>query len=228
MERVPQIELLDSDRGTPREIATSLADLERVNEWFGGVATTVSLVERVARNAMTSELSLLEVASGTGHVPLRARDVLSRRGLELKVTLLDRARMHLNSSRLAVVGDAHSLPFAGNSFDLVSCCLFAHHLAPDELKCFVTEALRVCRKAVLINDLIRQPLHLMLVYAGLPLFRSRITRHDSVASVRQAYTIREMREMLSQTPATRVEINRHYLCRMGVIAWKTSTSTTVA
>ena len=31
---------------------------------------------------------------------------------------------------------------------------------------FVDEALRVCRVAVLINDLVRHPLHLSLVYAG--------------------------------------------------------------
>ena len=31
--------------------------------------------------------------------------------------------------------------------------------------------------------LVRSRLHLALVYAGLPLWRSRLTRHDSVASV---------------------------------------------
>ena len=74
--------------------------------------------------------------------------------------------------------------------------------------------------AVLINDLIRDPFHLALVYAGLPLYRSRVTRHDAPASVRQAYTVQEMRAMLAHTSAARVEIRRHYLFRMGVIAWK--------
>jgi hypothetical protein len=80
--------------------------------------------------------------------------------------------------------------------------------------------MRVCRKAVLINDLIRSPVHLLLIYAGFPLYRSRLTRHDAPASVRQAYTPREMQEMLAQTPAKHIEISRHYLYRMGVIAWK--------
>jgi hypothetical protein len=72
----------------------------------------------------------------------------------------------------------------------------------------------------MINDVVRSPLHLALVYAGLPLFRSRLTWHDAPASVRQAYTVEEMREMLASTPAARVEISSHYLFRMGVIAWK--------
>ena len=56
----------------------------------------------------------------------------------------------------------------------------------------MNEGLRVCRVAVLINDLVRDGLHLSLVYAGLPLYRSRLTRHDAPASVRQAYTPAEM------------------------------------
>jgi len=85
---------------------------------------------------------------------------------------------------------------------------------------FVDEGLRVCRVAVLINDLVRKWLHLSLVYAGLPLYRSRLTRHDAPASVRQAYTAEEMKAVLGQTQASRVEIRNHYLFRMGAIAWK--------
>ena len=54
-----------------------------------------------------------------------------------------------------MAGDALALPFRDASFDLVSCNLFAHHLSPQELVRFVDEALRVCRVAVLINDLVR-------------------------------------------------------------------------
>jgi len=85
---------------------------------------------------------------------------------------------------------------------------------------FAKEALRVARTAVLINDLIRHPLHLALVYAGVPMYRSRLTRHDAPASVRQAYTPEEMCTMLKLTSAAKIEMSRHYLFRMGVIAWK--------
>jgi hypothetical protein len=56
----------------------------------------------------------------------------------------------------------------------------------------------------------------------MPLYRSRLTRHDAPASVRQAYTPEEMQTLLAQSSAARVEIHRHYLFRMGVIAWKRS------
>lgn len=223
MRRIVIPELLDDDLGTPAEIAASLADLRRINRWFGGISTTESMVRRAAYETRTDNLSLLEVGAGSGDVPTEVQRRLAGAGITLSLTLLDRNATHLAEGRhardsRAVVGDALSLPFASNSIDLVSCGLFLHHLEPDQARQFAREALRVCRIAVLINDLDRNPLHLALVYAGIPL-HSRITRHDSVASVKRAYTAQEMRDMLS--PLTRrIEITRHYLFRLGVMLWK--------
>jgi ubiquinone/menaquinone biosynthesis C-methylase UbiE len=220
MKRVPTAELLDTDCGTPAEVTSSIGDLRMINRWFGGISTSVAMVERVAHASKQSSLSLLEVAAGSGYVPEATGHLLQRRGLQLQITLLDRATSHLRNGNQAVAGDALALPFQEGSFDLLSCNLFAHHLSPHELVQFVDESLRVCRIAVLINDLIRHPLHMALVYAGMPLYRSRLTRHDAPASVRQAYTPEEIQALLAQTSAARVEIHRHYLYRMGVIAWK--------
>jgi hypothetical protein len=95
-----------------------------------------------------------------------------------------------------------------------------HHLDAEEVQRFAREALRVCRVALLINDLVRDPWHLALSYAGFPLYRSRITRNDAPASVRQAYTPEELRVLLQPSGAGRILISRHYLYRMGIIAWK--------
>ena len=219
MKRIPSIELLDSDAGTPREVAKSLRDLQMFNQWFGGISTTEKLVRRALGDHRRPSASLLEVAAGAGFVPAKIRELLSP-NLDLNITLLDRARTHLNGSKRAIAGDAGALPFADDSFDLVSCNLFVHHLAPDEFQQFAREALRVCRVAFIINDLIRDPLHLALTYAGFPLYRSRITRNDAPASVRQAYTPAELQEFLQPLASGPVQISRHYLYRMGIIAWK--------
>ncbi len=218
--RVPSTELLDMDAGSPAEIATSLRDLGNINRWFGGISTTEHMMNRVLRGTRQRKLSLLEVAAGSGELPAIIKNRLVDVGVDMQLTLLDRAISHLDSRRPAIAADALAMPFRDASFDLVSSSLFVHHLAPAEIVQFANESLRVCRTAVLINDLIRHPFHLWLVYSGQPLFRSRITRHDTVASVKQAYTIAEMRQILSETAAARVEITAHYLFRMGVILWK--------
>jgi ubiquinone/menaquinone biosynthesis C-methylase UbiE len=224
MQRVVVPELLDTDAGTPNEIRSSLADLRAINRRFGGISTTQRMIERVAHATGRTEFSLLDVAAGSGDVAAAVQRDLAPRGIHLRYALLDSAASHLNGHRPSVVGNALALPFRDSSFDLVSCSLFLHHLEPDEIRTFTAEALRVSRIAVLINDLRRNALHLALIYAGFPLFRSRLTRHDAPASLRRAYTMEEVRSMLASTDAARVEIRGHYLLRMGVIAWKSGGS----
>ncbi len=232
MKRVVIPELLDTDAGTRAEVEASLADLRMVNRWFGGARVMYELIERVARATGATELSMLDVAAASGDVASAALHRLQQHGIRLRVTLLDRAASHFGrrpDGRLygdglpRVAGDALALPFAESSFDVVGCSLFAHHLEPDQIVRFVGEGLRVARRAVLINDLRRHPVHLALTYAGRALYRSRLTAHDGPVSIRRAYTVGEMREMLGRTAAARVEIANRYLYRMGVIAWRRET-----
>lgn len=221
MKREVIAELLDDDLGTPEEVAQSLKDLRHINNWFGGTSTTARLLRRVARETDRTDLSLLEIGAGLGDVPLEARRALASDGIDLRVTLLDRLWSHLpGKGTPAVSGDAMRLPFRDDAFDVVSCSLFAHHFEPETLPLIAKEAMRVAKRAVLINDLIRSRLHVALVYAGLPLFASRITRHDAPASVRRAYTIAEMKSLLAGVPARHVDVSKHFLFRMGVLMWK--------
>jgi len=220
MRRVPSRELLDDDAGTPSEIAESIADLHNINRRFGGISTTLQMIESIAERSGRNEFSLLDIGSGNGDLLAAVQPKLLASGITVSVTLLDRVYSHLGSGTPGVVGDALKLPFADDSFDLLTCNLFLHHLAPEEVVGFVSESLRCCRIAVAIKDLIRSRLHLALVYAGLPLFNSRITRNDAPASVRQAYTTSELRELVDQTIAERVDISKHFLYRMGVVVWK--------
>ena len=221
MRRVNTPEILDSDDCPPEEIAASLRDMSRINRWFGGVATTRKMIETVARVTGQKQFSMLEVAAGFGEIPKLAAQQLARKGITLDITYLDRAHSHLLPGDRTVVANALALPFPDGSFDLVSSSLFAHHLQPDELTRFGSEALRVSRIAVLINDLVRHPLHLALVYAGFAFMRSYVSRVDGVASVRRAYVPEEMRKLLTDgQPQRRIDISRHYLFRMGVTIWK--------
>jgi ubiquinone/menaquinone biosynthesis C-methylase UbiE len=231
MQRVDAPEILDSGTCSAHEAQAALAVLGRINRWFGGVATTERLVARATEGTGTYCFSLLEVAAGTGEVPKSVRQRMARRGVKLKVTMSDRAPNHLagsngngNRPHEGVVADALALPFADGAFDLVSCSLFTHHLNTDLLAQFIREGLRVSRRALLINDLIRHPVHLALVYASLPIMRNRVAWLDGLTSVRRAYLPQEVQAVISQAfpPGAnkRSEITLNYLFRMGVIVWK--------
>jgi hypothetical protein len=220
MKRIPRRELLDTDEGTPGEISASLSDLRMFNRWFGGISCSTHLVDRVLQHTNSTSLSWLDVAAGAGYVPHTVQKHFVRRNIRLDITLLDRAASHVRNGNRAIVGDALALPFRDNSFDFVSSELFVHHLAPEQVVQFAREGLRIARHAFLINDLIRDPIHLALAYAGFPLYRSRITRNDAPASVQQAYSVKEMRDLLVESGAASMAITTGFLYRMGIIVWK--------
>lgn len=220
MRRIVRPEILDSNHASPEDVRDSLVDLQRINRWFGGISTTAKLIDTVLERTKARELSLLDVGSASGDIAEAIGRRLLRRGVQLKYTLLDRDASHLHFGQASAVrGDALALPFRDGSFDLVTNSLFVHHLEPEQVSVFAREALRVARMALLINDLRRSYLHLAAVYAGKPLFRP-ITRHDSVASVWNAYTRDELHSMMNHGKARHVEIQNSYLFRMGAIAWK--------
>lgn len=221
MKRVVVPELLDTDAGTPREVAQSIVDLRMFNRAFGGVRTMSILLRRVAVERRLSDLSWVDVAGSEGFIAITTRNALGRSGTKVSPIVLDRAATHMNGAVPSICGDALALPFQDNSFDVVGSSLFLHHLEPEDVIRFVTEGLRVARHAFVIHDLVRHPMHLALSYLGFPLYRSRLTRHDAPASVRRAYTMDEIKHILMQTaPDANIEIRQFYLYRMGVIVWK--------
>src|SRR5215813_5203376 len=176
MQRTVTPELLDTDSGSPQEVQASLVDLRFTNRWFGGVSAMSALLSQVAQKTKASKLRVLDVGAATGDVAAATTERMARQGIAVSFVLLDRAASHLNGHARAVIGDALALPFRDESFDVVTCALFLHHLEPAQVQEFVAEALRVACHAVVINDLRRHPLHLALIYAAMPFF-SRLTRH---------------------------------------------------
>jgi ubiquinone/menaquinone biosynthesis C-methylase UbiE len=234
MQRTDAPEILDSDACSPEDVQSALRVIASVNRRFGGVDTTRWMVERVAGKTGLRHISLLEVAAGLGELPEIVRQNLASREISLDVTLLDLARSHLpkgtgattiqRKSNQAIVANGLALPFIDGAFDLVSCNLFAHHLNPQQVKQFMRESLRVSRYAVLINDLVRDPLHLALVYASYPMMRHRVAWLDGLTSVRRAYVPAEIQQLITEefpTEGPQMEISRHFLYRMGIILWKT-------
>ena len=233
MRREVTPELLDFDAGSPEEICASLADLRRINRWFGGIAVTMALLRSIVPALPENRISVLDVGAASGDIAQAAQRALSPECIAVDVTLVDRCPSHFGfrnsdlgfqdhqhasgrsksqirnpNSQIPfrrVAADALALPFADSSFDVVACALFVHHLEPEQFAVFMAEALRVCRVAVLINDLRRSAISLALAWAATPLFRSRLTRHDASASVRRAYTVSEMKALLPS--CNRVEIS---------------------
>jgi ubiquinone/menaquinone biosynthesis C-methylase UbiE len=231
MRRETTEELLDNDRGTALEIAQSLDDLWRINRWLGGVRSCLLLLDSFFTRTGARSASILDVGAGDSRLSKRLHEELLRRGIRAEFVALDRRLTHLLNGHPAsskvrkVVADVFSLPFGEKSFDVVMCNLFLHHFSGDAALALLRRLAKAARGAVIINDLERSFWPYLFIRVAYPFARSRITRFDGPASVRQAYTRAELQQLATSAGFTQFEVRRLGLYRLGLTVWKNSTGT---
>lgn len=204
--RVRGAEHLD-DRSLPPAIALrSLADVRRCNRLFGGTAVILdALRPTLLRAAACDEtLSLLDVGTGMGDIPAAVRTLAARLGVEIRTTGLEWtapiARAALPACDTALVGDARRLPFAGRSFDVVTCSQVIHHLDDTDAARAIAELHRVARRAVVIGELRRSWLAVAgLWLASWPLAFHPVSRHDGVVSILRGFERNELEALVART-----------------------------
>ncbi len=185
------LELMDRPVDAPDELEGNLADIAFANRWLGGVAPVTREIRRVGAR------TVLDIGSGAGDVPHALVRDGRRRGIDVRVTCLDRSAEMLaiarrrtgGDERLTFVqGEGERLPFDDASFDVVTCTLALHHFEPVPARELLHEMRRVARITPIVADLTRST----LAYAATWLYaraasRNRLTRHDAPLSVRRAY-----------------------------------------
>jgi SAM-dependent methyltransferase len=195
MARRPELELLDSC--TEQEAARNLADLERINRWFGGHRILGALLRPHMRR--NPEAVVLDAGAADG-ATIRA---LQSRFPMARFLAVDISERNLRLGRGArAAADARRLPMRDGSVDIVVCSLFLHHFTDRDIQLLWEEFRRVARVAVLGVDLHRHP----VARRFLPLTKSLfgwedITVHDGVASVNAAFVPAHLRALL---PGARV------------------------
>lgn len=226
MRRIPTSELLDEDGGTAAEVARSLDDLWRINRWLGGVRSNLRLLERFFERAGKHPVRILDAGAGDSRLAARLCSELKRRKLRAEFVVLDRCHSHLRNGAphvrglSAVVADVFNLPFREGSFQVVMCNLFFHHFSGASAEQLLCRLASVASEAVIINDLERNWLPYLFIRVAYPFARSRITRHDGPASVRQAYTRGELGEIATRAGFRDFEIERFAPFRLGLTLWK--------
>lgn len=210
--RIESSEILDEQNAPRAEVERSLRDLRRINKYFGGLAMYRALVRRFAPR------SIVDIGAGTCDQLEAVPDVPLRIGVDFNIVhllyLRDGSRVH------RVAGDAHRLPFRDGAVDLVTSSHFFHHFSPEENAGILAESLRVGR-GVAVTDTRRHYVPLLFVrLLGALRLIGRITALDGPASVRQGYTIGEVRELAGRVNASKRDFLRKWPFRWAVLLWK--------
>ena len=216
-----QPEVMDQPGLDPKEHAKALMGLRRINAISRCSAGLFRPIEALAITQPAKPLRVLELACGGGDTAIDLALMAKRKGLALDIHACD-----LNPEAVAIAqtnavrrqaaltvftADALAKPTDHNSFDVVYCTLFAHHLDElDVVRLLEVMALR-SRKLVLVDDLIRSRLGFALAWIGTRLLsRSWVVHTYGPLSVRAALQPDEMKSIAMQAGLNDAQIKRSW------------------
>ena len=212
-------EVLDGAVAAP-ELAASLADIDRLNSWFGGYALSLRAIRRLAAEVPRARaLRIMDVGGGTAAFAVRVVLWARRSGRDIRVFVIDRDPTSLRLARAAVAAypeillvcaDASALPCRERAVDIVTTALTLHHLEPAQAAAGLREMTAAARIGVVVNDLLRRRLSLGLVWLVTRLLGCHpISRHDGPLSVRRSYSGDELRVLAEKAGARRLTIREY-------------------
>jgi SAM-dependent methyltransferase len=212
------VEILDAPDVDPELVKRSLADVARANALFGGTSSALDELGNALKE-VPREATLLDVGTGLGDIPCRAREEARRNGVELTTIGLDAAAELASASRssvdFAVCADALRLPFPENSIDIVMCSQVLHHFAGSESAELLREMNRVARVRVIVSDIRRSWIAAAgLWLASFPLRFHAVSRHDGVVSVMRGFTPEELEDTVHEATGLRAIAHRRRAFRV--------------
>lgn len=197
--RSAELEMLDRGVLPPAELTTNLDDLARLNRLPGGAAASADAVALLLDGAGGR---VLDVGTGRADIPLR----LAAHGWSVvaldsdpEVLAIARRAAAADPAVEMVAGDGRALPFPDAAFEVAHCSLLIHHLDRSEAVGLLREMRRVASRGVVVNDLRRGWVPLLATAVAVAVLgRCRATRHDGLLSVRRAYTVDELDDLLTE------------------------------
>jgi SAM-dependent methyltransferase len=227
-ERIYEEELLDAGAGTDEDVRENLLDLRRINRLLGGTRVVLTALEAMLGQEPSAKLSLLDVGTGSADIPSMVSRWSRARGMAPALAAVDLSDRNLRVARRdlgvspdveLVRADALMLPFAPRSFDFVTASLFLHHFRDDDVIRLLAGFARIARRAVIVNDLVRNLVPYYFIRMTGPVFaKSFLTRNDGPVSVLRGFTAEELERLGSSAGLSSFSVRRSFPYRLSLIA----------
>ena len=222
-------EYLDAPDVDPAIVERSLRDVALANRLFGGARAVLAELEPVF-DALRGrgEATLLDVGTGLGDIPARARAAAARRGVALTTVGLDCAEELALASRqrtrLSVCASALALPVATKSVDVVTCSQLLHHFVESDARAVIAEMDRVARVRVVVADLHRSWGAAAGIWlASFPRGVHPVSRPDGVGAVMRGVSAGELRAHVEAAVGRTPKVGRRLISRV-TASWEPGNS----
>ena len=208
MKRSTEKEMMDLPGNPKALLVEDLRNLRIINRYLGGYRGVIKGLKRLVGEGRMRRFSLLDVGTGSADIPKVIVQWARNQGIEATVVALEpepvtaaeAAHQTQHWPEITVIrGDGMALPFQAASFDFVLASQMLHHFTEDKIIVLLKTWSGFARKAILVSDLVRDP----LAYYGIRLItrlfmRNEMTRFDGPLSVRRALTIKEWRALFRE------------------------------
>lgn len=214
-----RLERLDTGDYTPAEYARWHREMRYIHRVFGEMRALRPGLLREARN-VTGTVRILDIGAGSGELLRAVRRWLGGRkaflvGAELNAKA---ARSIDRGSKRGVIDalqcDALLMPFADDSFDIVYCSLFLHHLTDEKAVKLLREMSRVAAKRIFVVDLHRSPVAYYFYRAASSVLLQRFTREDGALSILRSFTPAELSKLAVDAGLSDVSVRRSAAYRL--------------
>jgi SAM-dependent methyltransferase len=227
LERATATELMDDPAGDPIMLERTLAQFPLVNRILTRMRALIDTfilrdMEQTAEShgettgaptakqpgSRENPFRVLDVGAGACDIPLWMAGEAKRRGISLHITCLDHDPRVVDYAR-RIVGDHPALSVAEGSvlnldgndrFDYIMGNHLLHHLSDGEIDRFLDVTHRLCRRRLLVNDLIRSRWSLVgyHLFASV-FFRNSFAREDGKLSIRRGFLADELERFLQRS-----------------------------
>jgi 2-polyprenyl-3-methyl-5-hydroxy-6-metoxy-1,4-benzoquinol methylase len=223
-----QPELMDDPALEAGAHERALRALSRLNRASGAARALWREVREVAGAPGHPPVRLLDVATGSGDVPVGLACRARREGVALSVSGVDVSERAVAAARRRAAAegveaeflrlDALNEPLPGE-YDLVTCSLFMHHLERAAAVALLYKMRCAAKRMVLVSDLRRSRGSYALAWIGGRLAGSRVARADALLSVRAAWTMEEFAEMAAEAGLEGARIEPRWPARF-LLVWE--------
>jgi hypothetical protein len=163
-QRSYQKELMDLGDFSEKDFRQNLYELKLTNIYLGGHGATLKTLKKLIKKKPQSNYTLADVASGGGDSLLAMAKWSKSKGHSIDFTGVDLNEFCTSYARQQT-NEFKNITFVTkpyqeeiNTYDIITCALFTHHLNEEELDHYLLWAKEHSRLGFIINDLQRHPL----------------------------------------------------------------------
>lgn len=218
-----QPEVMDDPTLDADQHRHALAGLARINRWTRSGHVFWPRLKQLAQQSK-KPLRVLDLATGSGDIPLSLTRLARKHSVELVVEGCDISDIALSVARQQAPDCrffqrdllAEAIP---TGYDVVLSSLFLHHLETPDVVRLLANVKAAEPRMILMSDLVRGRLNYGLVWLASRIFsRSSVVHIDGPLSIRAAFTRGELLQLTQEAGLEGVTIRSTPPCRM-LLEW---------